>query len=36
MARERNGPFTNIEQLKNIRGIGPRTMDKLRPNVVVE
>jgi len=34
--RKRNGRFTAIEQLENIRGIGPKTMDKLRPNVIVE
>jgi competence ComEA-like helix-hairpin-helix protein len=34
--REHNGPFTDIEQLENIRGIGPKTMEKLRPNVVLK
>ncbi len=34
--RERNGLFSDVEQLKNIRGIGPKTMEKLRPNVVVD
>lgn len=34
--RERNGPFTDIDQLENIRGIGPKTMNKLRPNIVIE
>jgi competence ComEA-like helix-hairpin-helix protein len=34
--RERNGLFTDIEQLENIRGIGPKTLDKLRPNVVLK
>lgn len=34
--RENNGQFADIDQLENIRGIGPKTMDKLRPNVVVK
>ncbi|PAU95155.1 hypothetical protein CK503_02850 [Aliifodinibius salipaludis] len=34
--REHNGQFAHIDQLENIRGIGPKTMDKLRPNVVVK
>jgi competence ComEA-like helix-hairpin-helix protein len=33
--RERNGLFSDVEQLEKIRGIGPKTMGKLRPNVVV-
>ncbi|NGP88651.1 phospholipase D-like domain-containing protein [Fodinibius halophilus] len=34
--REQHGRFTDIEQLRNIHGIGPKTMQKLRPNVVIE
>lgn len=34
--RKVNGVFTDIEELRNISGIGPKTMQKLRPNVVVE
>jgi comEA protein len=34
--RKKNGAFTDIEELENIKGIGPKTMQKLRPNVVVE
>ena len=34
--RNKNGPFTDIEQLRQINGIGPKTMEKLRPNVVIE
>lgn len=34
--REEHGAFTDVEQLREIRGIGPKTMEKLRANVVVE
>ncbi len=34
--REKNGRFMDVDQLRNISGIGPKTMQKLRPNVVVE
>lgn len=34
--REQNGLFTDVNQLENIRGIGPKTMEKIRPNIVVE
>lgn len=34
--REENGSFTDIEQLRDISGIGPKTLEKLRPNVVIE
>lgn len=34
--REENGHFSDIEELRNINGIGPKTMEKLRPNVVTE
>lgn len=34
--RNKNGVFTDIDQLENIKGIGPKTMQKIRPNVVVE
>ncbi len=34
--RKQHGNFTDVDQLRNIRGIGPKTMQKLRPNVVVE
>jgi len=29
-------PFTSIEQLRRVPGIGPKTMDKLRPYVTVD
>jgi competence ComEA-like helix-hairpin-helix protein len=28
--RERHGPFTSVDSLRNIRGIGPKTVQKLR------
>ncbi len=28
--REHHGPFTSLDSLKNIRGIGPRTVQKLQ------
>ena len=33
--REQNGPFERIEDLLNVRGIGTKTLEKLRPYVVV-
>jgi competence protein ComEA len=29
--REQNGPFQNIDELRRVKGIGPKTLDKLRP-----
>ncbi|MGM0546750.1 MAG: phospholipase D-like domain-containing protein [Bacteroidota bacterium] len=34
--REQRGTFSDVDQLEDIRGIGAKTMDKLRPNVVVD
>ncbi|TYP93946.1 comEA protein [Fodinibius salinus] len=34
--RKENGDFTDVEQLRKVNGIGPKTMEKLRPNVVIE
>lgn len=34
--REQYGPFTEVNQLEEIRGIGPQTMQKLRANIIVE
>lgn len=34
--REANGPFARIEDLDRVRGIGPATIEALRPFVVVE
>lgn len=33
--RNQNGPFRSIEELINIRGIGEKTLEKLRPLVTV-
>ena len=29
--RLRNGPFTSVDDLERVRGIGPATIDRLRP-----
>jgi competence protein ComEA len=34
--REENGPFTSVDQLDEVPGIGPATLEKLRPLVTVE
>ena len=34
--RTANGPFRSIDDLDNVKGIGPRTLDKLRPMVTTE
>lgn len=34
--RTENGAFTDIEQLRNVKGIGPKTLEKLRPNVEIK
>jgi comEA protein len=31
--RDNNGPFENVDQLENVRGIGPRTLEGLRPYI---
>jgi competence protein ComEA len=33
--RNSNGPFKSIEELINIKGIGAKTMEKLRPLVTI-
>ncbi len=33
--RNTNGPFKSIEELDNIKGIGAKTMEKLRPLVTI-
>ncbi len=30
-SREQNGPFTDLDDLRRVRGIGARTMETLRP-----
>lgn len=34
--RELHGPFHTIDDLRRVKGIGPKTVEKLRPYVVVE
>ncbi|MFQ5730955.1 MAG: ComEA family DNA-binding protein, partial [Planctomycetaceae bacterium] len=33
--REQNGPFDSIDDLRRVKGIGPKTVEKLRPYVRV-
>lgn len=33
--RTQNGPFTTIDELDNVKGIGPATIDKLRNYLIV-
>ncbi len=34
--RETNGPFTSADQLMNIKGIGPKTFERMRPMVTLK
>ena len=34
--REEHGPFTEVEQLNKVKGIGVRTLEKLRPLLVLQ
>ena len=34
--REQNGPFESIDDLQRVKGIGPKTIEKLRPWVTVK
>lgn len=34
--RERHGPFRTIEELDHVSGIGPRTLELLRPHAKVD
>lgn len=34
--RKGNGPFLSVEQLQDVRGVGPATLDKVRPYLRVE
>ena len=34
--RKENGPFTTVEELQNVRGIGPKKLERLRPFITVE
>lgn len=31
--RQQNGPFKSVDQLRHIKGIGPKTLEKIRPYV---
>jgi len=34
--REQNGPFRSIDDLRRVKGIGPKTLEKLRPWLSIE
>jgi len=34
--REKNGPFKNVEDLLNVQGIGPKTLEKNKDIIIVE
>ncbi|MHB8707420.1 MAG: ComEA family DNA-binding protein [Desulfuromonadales bacterium] len=34
--RDENGPFKQVEQLDAVKGIGARTLEKLRPHLTLE
>lgn len=34
--REENGPFTHMDELANVRGIGLATLDRNRDRIVIE
>ena len=33
--RDKNGPFKSVDDLKNVKGFGAKTIDKLRPELTV-
>ncbi|MEA3392731.1 MAG: helix-hairpin-helix domain-containing protein [Candidatus Marinimicrobia bacterium] len=33
--RDKNGPFKSLDELINISGIGPKTLDKLKPLITL-
>jgi len=33
--RKRNGPFRSVEDLRRVKGIGEKTLERLRPHVAV-
>jgi len=33
--RQQHGPFTSVEQLLEVKGIGPATLDKIRSSLTV-
>jgi len=34
--RDKNGPFKNVEDLLNVQGIGPKTLEKNKGRIIVE
>lgn len=34
--RDKNGPFKNVEDLLNVQGIGPKTLEKNKDRIIVE
>jgi competence protein ComEA len=34
--RQKNGPFKSVDDLKNVKGIGDKTLAKLRDQITVE
>jgi competence protein ComEA len=34
--REENGPFTTVEQLQEVSGIGPATLERNRERIIVD
>lgn len=35
-SRRQEGPFRSVDDLRRVRGIGPRTLDRLRPLLTVQ
>ncbi len=33
--RESNGPFTSVDELVNVRGIGEKTVEKIRDSIIL-
>jgi competence protein ComEA len=33
--REKNGPFKSVDDLLNVKGIGPKMLEKIRPLITV-
>jgi competence protein ComEA len=34
--RDKNGPFKNVEDLLNVQGIGPKTLEKNKDRIIVK
>ncbi|MCY4157443.1 MAG: helix-hairpin-helix domain-containing protein [Gammaproteobacteria bacterium] len=34
--REQNGPFKSVEELLKVKGIGPKTLEKIRKDVLLD